>query len=314
MHDVWRSGFVRRSAASLLDRPPEADEITWLPDMGSFRFLSEPFGFERRSVLTVYVQAFDYRVRRGQIRYYQYDARDHLIREGRALSEAWHLSYPFLIEDEGELYMLPSAAKSGRLTLYRCRRFPDQWEPASVLSGLPISNATVVRQENVWWMFFTLPGPDERGLRELHVAHASHLLGPWRRLSHGPALEGYDLARPGGAPFLRDGEIHLPVQDCRRTEGAALNILRVSELTHRAASFETAGRLEPAGLLPDFSDGLHTLSSSRAVSFIDVKAIRRSACERRIRTRARLHRWLPSPDWSLPPDALGTAGAERFRD
>jgi len=297
MHDIWRSGFTRRSAASWLDRAPSADEITWLPDVGSFRFLAEPFGIERSRTLTVFVQAFDYRVRRGRIRFYQYDARDRLIGQGLALAEPWHLSYPFLIEDEDELYMLPSASKSGSLSLYRCRRFPDEWEPAGLLSDLPVSNASVVRHEGVWWMFFTLPGPDERAMRELHVAHAPRLQGPWRRLSQAPALQGYDLARPGGAPLLRDGQIHLPVQDCRRTEGAAVNILRITDLSPRAMNFEPAGRMEPANLLPGFTDGLRTLSGCGAASFMDVKAIRRSPEEGRIRTRARFHRWLPEPVW-----------------
>lgn len=265
--------------------------------MGSFRFLAEPFGIERLGTLTVFVQAFDYRVRRGRIRFYQYDARNRLVSEGLALAEPWHLSYPFLIEDEGELYMLPSATKSGSLTLYRCRRFPDQWEPAALLSGLPVSNASVVRHEGAWWMFFALPGPDERAMRELHVAHAPHLQGPWRRLSQGPALQGYDLARPGGTPLLVDGHIHLPVQDCRRTEGAALNILRITDLSPRTMDFEPVGRIEPARLLPGFTDGLRTLSGYGAAAFFDVKAIRRSPDEKRIRTRARFHRWLPEPDW-----------------
>lgn len=306
MHDIWRSGFIRRSVASWLDRPPAPDEITWLPDMGSFRFLSEPFGVERRGMVTIYVQAFDYRVRRGQIRFYQYDARNRLVRDGLALSEPWHLSYPFLIEDEGELYMLPSAAKSGRLCLYHCRRFPDQWERVGTLSDLPLNNATVIRRDGSWWMFFTLPGRDERAMRELHGASAPHLLGPWRRLSHAPLLEGYDLARPGGSPFLHEGEVHLPVQDCRRTEGAAVNILRVTDLSPRFTQFEAAGRLDPAGLLPGFADGLHTFSGLGSVSLLDVKAIRTSPEERHVRTRARLHRWLPAPNWS-PPPLVGTA-------
>ncbi|MEI9904226.1 MAG: hypothetical protein WDN06_09755 [Asticcacaulis sp.] len=52
------------------------------------------------------------------------------------MRQPYHLSYPSLIRDGGEIYMLPEAHRSGKLTLYRAERFPDRWAPAADI-GFP---------------------------------------------------------------------------------------------------------------------------------------------------------------------------------
>src|SRR3954463_4085090 len=127
MFDIWRSGYIRRPLASVIERGPSAEEIRWLPLRESpFQYLADPFALEMLGRVSVLVEAYDYRVRRGEIHYLSFDRDDRLVAQGLALSERWHLSYPSLIQDGGALFMLPEAHKSKALTLYRCVRFPDR--------------------------------------------------------------------------------------------------------------------------------------------------------------------------------------------
>ena len=293
MYDIWRSGFIRRpladvAASACLD----PDEITWLPDCGPFRYEADPFAIERNGGVTVFVEAFDYRVRRGEIHYRQYDAANVLIGQGVALAEPFHLSYPSLIEDGGELYMLPEGYKSGGLTLYRCVSFPDQWEPVGRIFDRPAIDATVVRHDGRWWMFHALFGSADRAMRELHVAWADSLTGPWTPHAANPVRAHFESARPGGTAFVQDAALHLPVQDCGDTYGAAVNLLRIDELTPETFRSTLVKRFEPAGLLPGHGDGLHTLSGHGGVTCIDVKGIRRSPSEGLIRTQYKVRRLL----------------------
>ena len=279
MFDLWRSGFIRRPLQSLVDQQPSAGEIVWLPDCGPHAYVADPFGITRDGVLTVFVEAFDYHVRRGEIHYRQYDAEDRLIGQGVALAEPWHLSYPSLIEDGGELYMLPEGYKSGGLILYRCVRFPDRWEPVARLGDGAAIDATVVRHDGLWWMFHALPGTDDRAMREMHLSWAERLIGPWIAHAANPVMSGFHASRPGGTAFVHEGALHLPVQDCAATYGAAINLLRIETLTPDAFSAVAVKRFEPGDLLAGFGDGLHTLSGHGDVTFIDVKGVRRSAAE-----------------------------------
>lgn len=292
MYDLWRSGFVRRPLSDVRRDGVDAREVTWLPDQGDFAYLADPFGIERDGLLTVFAEHFDYRSRRGEIRYFQYDADDVLIREGVALAEPFHLSYPQLIEDGGELYMLPEGYKSGALTLYRCVRFPDRWETAHRILDVPAIDATVVRHGGRWWMFHALPGPADRAMRELHVAWADRLTGPWTAHAANPVRTGFDASRPGGTAFESDGALHLPVQDCAETYGAAVNLLRIDTLTPEAFEATTVRRFEAGDLLDGYGDGLHTLSGHGQAAFIDVKSIRRSGAEGWVRAQYKVRRLL----------------------
>ena len=293
MFDDWRVGFIRRPLSHVLDETGLGeDSIVWLPPRPrSFQFIADPFGVERDGLTTVFFEHFDYRVRRGEIHYAQYDG-DRLVREGEALIEPFHLSYPGLIENDGELYMLPEGHKSGVLTLYRCERFPDRWAPVRRLLDVPAIDATVVQHDGLWWMFYALPGPDDRAMRELHVAWAPRLEGPWTPHAANPVRADFLSSRPGGTAFVHDGAVHLPVQECRPTYGAAVRLLRIDELTPDDFSAVEVRRFTPDGLLTGYSDGLHTLSGDDRLTFIDVKGLRRSPAEGGVRTLYKMRRLL----------------------
>lgn len=292
MYDLWRSGFVRRSLACVHAGGVVAGEVTWLPDQGEFAYVADPFGIDRDGRLTVFAEHFDYRSRRGEIRYFQYDAAGSLVAEGVALAEPWHLSYPSLIEDGGELYMLPEGYKSGGLTLYRCVRFPDRWEAAHRLLDAPAIDATVVRHGGRWWMFYALPGPGDRAMRELHAAFADALTGPWTPHAGNPVRSGFHASRPGGSAFELDGVLHLPVQDCSDAYGAAINILRIDTLTPDAFEASAVRRFDADGLLDGYADGFHTLSGGGDATFVDVKRVQRSPVERLVRAEYKVRRLL----------------------
>ncbi|MFT3998576.1 MAG: hypothetical protein QM667_14335, partial [Asticcacaulis sp.] len=246
----------------------------------------------RDAGITVFAETWDYRVKRGEIQYFQYDNNNTLIGSGMALSQPFHLSYPFLIEDNNALYMLPEAHKSGVLTLYRCVSFPDQWEPVKVLLDVPAIDATVVRHNGLWWMFYSLPGADRRAMRELHVAWSTELMGPWQQHAANPVRAGLETSRPGGTPFVIDGKLHLPMQDCVETYGGAVNVLRIDTLTPERFAATPVARFDGKGLLEEYGDGFHTLSGHDGLTFIDVKRLHQSAAEPLIKMQFKLRKAL----------------------
>jgi hypothetical protein len=292
MFDLWRVGYLRQPLSHVLgSHPMPVSSIVWLPPCPrTFQFFADPFGLERDGLLTLFVEAYDYRVRRGEIHYVQYDADDVLIGQGVALAEPFHLSYPSLIEDGGELYMLPEGYKSGGLTLYRCVRFPDRWEPVQRLLDIPAIDATVVRHGDRWWMFYALPGPDDQAMRQLNVAWADALTGPWTPHAGNPVRSGFKDSRPGGTAFVHEGDLYLPVQDCAEAYGRRTRLLRIDRLTPDSFEATEARVFEPHGLLPGYADGLHTVSGTDDVTFIDVKSLSHSRAEGLIRLQYKARR------------------------
>ena len=63
--------------------------------------------------------------------------------------------------------------------------------------GLAV-DASLLKHEGRWWMFYAVIGPDKRDQRELHVAFADSLQGPWTPHAANPVRSANDGARPAG--------------------------------------------------------------------------------------------------------------------
>jgi hypothetical protein len=296
--DFWRVGIVPAPIARAMEPAALAGlrgSVVWLPDAGPWRYLADPFGVWRDGALHVFVEAFDYRTKHAVIERHEF-GRD-LGWRGRttALAASCHLSYPFLVEDGGEIFMVPESHRAGEIALYRARRFPDDWVRETVLlRDLPGAEASLLRHEGRWWMFFTVVGPRARDQRELHVAWAETLTGPWRLYPGNPVLDDRRGARPGGTPFVgADGAVILPVQDCSESYGGAVRFLRFGRLTPESIVVETlAPRLTGGLISATHREGLHTLAGCGDVTLVDVKRIVRSWARHPVNLGMRFRRLL----------------------
>jgi hypothetical protein len=286
--ELWRPGILHKPLAEAAFFTAEQwaeSAITWLDHPRSFAYYADPFGLMRDGFLHLFVEGYDYREKHGHIVAFTLAPDGSLIPHGTVLREPWHLSYPFVFENENEIYMLPEAYRSGTLTLYRATRFPSGWEPAMTLLDLPAIDPTLCFHEGRFWLFFSLP---EAPLTELHLAYAYRLEGPWHLHPENPVLEGIDRARPGGSPFIHNGALHLPMQDASRGYGSALNLLRISQLDTQGFAAEMAGRIKPGKWSTPYTAGVHNLSGDTQFTLIDAKRIWESPARHLINAERRL--------------------------
>ena len=273
--DIWRVGIVPAPIAEIAARGA-VGEVHWLPEQPSFTFLADPFGLWRNGCLHLFAEAYDYRTRHGVIECLTLTAEFDIAERRTVLREPWHLSYPYVFEADGEIWMLPEAARSGAVTLYRAALFPDRWEAARriTLDVAPI-DATLAWHEGLWWLFYS--GGRDRAARmgALHAAWAKRLEGPWQPLAANPIRQDMAGGRPGGTPFVADGRLCLPVQDCTRTYGGAIRILHFVHLSPDRVETELGAPVGlPAGTA--YSEGMHTLAGCGPVTLIDAKKIDRT--------------------------------------
>ena len=94
----------------------------------------------------------------------------------------------------------------------------------------------------------------------------------------------------GGTPFVHDGALHLPMQDCSRTYGGGIRILRVDVLSVSSFAATEVVYLAAENLTSDFPDGMHTLSACGNITIFDVKRTLRSPQRYLIDWQRRLNR------------------------
>jgi len=102
----------------------------------------------------VFVEDLDHRVGKGIISAVEFDGAGPKGRSFPVLEEPWHLSYPFLIEHDDDLWMIPESSQRRDVALYKCVRFPDKWERHStLLSGFELADATITRHNGMNYLF-----------------------------------------------------------------------------------------------------------------------------------------------------------------
>jgi hypothetical protein len=193
----------------------------------------------------------------------------------RVLERDYHLSYPFVFEHDGSLYMVPESARNRSVDLYRCVEFPLQWRlERSLLQGVRCVDATLHRGAERWWMFANCAAGESRMFDdELHLFCADRLAGEWQPHARNPVKSDARCARPAGRLFQRDGALYRPAQVCVPRYGAGLSVNRVLKLTPHEYAERQVARILPSaasGLL-----GLHTMNRAGDLAVVDAFMRRR---------------------------------------
>lgn len=263
----WRTGWRRATGPDTLERGHHPEE-GWssLPDDG-YHFYADPFLLERDGRTHLFLEDFDHRTGKGVISVVELTERGPVGRPRTILQHDAHLSYPFVLEHDGDVWMIPETSGAQTVELYRAVSYPDVWERKEILlDGLTISDATPFQHEGRWWMTGTVRDGGSYS-DALYLWSAADLRGPWEPFHANPVLVDIASARPAGAVALRGGRLLRPTQDCRAGYGAALNVMEITRLDHEGFEQRLVAHLEPSDQWP--GRRLHTLNSGGGFEVVD---------------------------------------------
>ncbi|MCP3683112.1 MAG: hypothetical protein GY861_10515 [bacterium] len=229
--------------------------------------MADPFGIVKDSQVIVLCEDFDYRSQRGSISSLQLDGTNSWSEPKRSLDLSFHMSYPYLIKHQEEIYCIPETIAIREICLYKAQKLPDQWvKVGTLIENIEGVDTTIFQYDGLWWLMCT----DEEQDPELNlfIWYAPDLLGPWKPHAVNPVKTDIRSSRPAGTPFMQNGNLYRPTQDCSRIYGGRIIINRVTCLTPVKFEEEQAAVVEPWSD-SSFPDGLHTLSSVGNYTLID---------------------------------------------
>ncbi|CAH8324383.1 unnamed protein product [Eruca vesicaria subsp. sativa] len=126
---------------------------------------------------------------------------------GIALDEPWHLSFPFVFNYNGQIYMMPESNELGQLRLYRAVNFPLIWNLEKVILQKPLVDTTIIHHQGSYWLFgsdhTSIFGTKKNG--HLQIWYSTTPLGPWKPHKKNPVHNG---ARNGGRAFSYNGNLY----------------------------------------------------------------------------------------------------------
>jgi hypothetical protein len=253
------------------------------------RFWADPFPFSVKGRHYIFFEELPFATGKAHISVMEVDERGNASKPVRVLERDYHLSYPFLVEHDGALFMIPESAYDGTVQLFRCEQFPTRWKRERVLlEGAFLADATVHREGHRWWMFANMGSPEAGADDELHLFFADDLFGEWKPHPGNPVKSDVRASRPAGRLFRDGGRLYRPGQICAPIYGAGIALNRVTRLDEHTFAEEEERRVVPVAcrIFKSVSEGaapapagpvlgLHTMNRAGTLSVTDAFVRRR---------------------------------------
>jgi methionyl-tRNA formyltransferase len=181
----WRNLVMRRSVT--IKNPPG-------------HFLADPFVISENKKEYCFVEDFDYKTKKGCISVYELQQKS-AVRIGEAITESFHMSFPFLFRYKSKIYMIPETNEAREIRLYECTDFPTGWQLSKVLmSDVSATDTMIFERDGVWWMFTNIDPADVGDHNsELYIFYSENpLSSSWVAHSKNPIYIDPDKSRNAG--------------------------------------------------------------------------------------------------------------------
>ena len=240
------------------------------------RFWADPHVLERQDRYYIFIEEFIHSEGKGHIAVIEMDKNGQYNAPVKVLERPYHLSYPFVFEADGDLWMIPETDTNNTIELYRCGQFPHQWEfSQTLMTNTSSADTTLHFQDGLWWMFVNLETHrNVQKLDELHLFFATDFrTTEWTPHPLNPIVSDVKQARMAGKIFTHNGRLYRPSQNCSFRYGYGFNLSEITLLDTKHYQETVVDRITP-----DWDPrvvGTHTFNQAGKLTVSDAMRKRR---------------------------------------
>ena len=158
-----------------------------------------------------------------------------------ALEEKCHLSFPFVFQENQEIYMIPETSELGEIRLYKAD--DDSLEnfvyvrsigiPSEDTDNLNFTDTCIFKDSTTYYLFTST---ENKGNYQQHLFYAEKLEGPYLKHPGSPSAQNNKVGRNGGSILRIDNKLIRVTQDCVMGYGENIHLLQIDELTREQYS------------------------------------------------------------------------------
>jgi hypothetical protein len=263
--DYWNIGVVSNNSEAFLvnkEKPP----VHWFPLSSKTQFYADPCGVDSETGCDVFFEEYPYKDGKGVISHTHFS--DGVFSKPTVvLREPFHLSYPFIIEHQGDVYMVPESWEANKVLLYKAVEFPKKWELAKVLvDDFAGVDSTLLKHDDMWWMFST--DRNKGSSQNLNLFYAHDLLSEWVPHHSNPIKSDVRSSRSAGKPFFYKDKLYRPSMNYAEKNEGSITLNLVTNFTEKRYSEIVVKEILPYSE-SDFYDKLHHLFGTKNYTLVD---------------------------------------------
>lgn len=267
----WNIGIINSSLQELVfgDKEVGQDDVLWMKERSHRNYFADPAGFIEENKVHILMEDYSYSQNKAHISEAVFDPTSNTFSVPlKSIETKEHLSYPYVFVYGENIYCLPESYHYGYIGLYK-RNYSEGIfvEDHVLLDHIDAVDPTLINHNDKWWLFFTLR---KYSNTHLYIYYADELEGEYKPHPANPVKMDVRSSRPAGLPFIYEGNLYRPGQDCSETYGKRVAINRIVKLSETEFEEELVRYLGPLKN-SRYSRGFHTVFGLGRYTLIDAK-------------------------------------------
>lgn len=144
------------------------------------------------------------------------------------LKENHHLSYPWVFEENGKIYMMPESKQADCIKLYECDK--DDLSHFSfktkLLEGQYVDSCIYRDGKN----YFLMTSEKKDGIYNLKLYVSDSLTGKYTEHPKSPLMKNNKFGRNGGSFISEGGKLYRFAQDCSNNYGENIHVIEITSI------------------------------------------------------------------------------------
>lgn len=223
-HNLWNIGFIEEGLEDTLTN--KSPKIHWVKKRFKDRWFADPFILDvTENDIIILAEEYSYDIRKGRIARVVIDRNTYEEKGYEIILELQtHLSFPFILRKDGEVYLIPENSASGNSTIYKYDDAKREVTPFHQISNAPFTDATVVDIEGDSYLFTTISPNSNSNIVDIFSFDKESL-------KVNEEISSYEFpikcGRNAGEVFRVNNEFYRPAQDCTLRYGHGVMLQKI---------------------------------------------------------------------------------------
>ena len=227
---------------------------------------ADPFLFEKDGKTYLFVEAFDNVTEVGYIGCSEF-VRGKFTEPEIVLKESFHLSYPYVFEKDGKIFMMPETHEDNCVQLYEAVDFPKKWKRFRV--EIENINAVDTVKENGFFIPSVVCEENDMSV-DLCVFDENG-----KEMPYSPVEKRSFSKRGAGKIFTHKNMRIRPAQSCENNiYGGKIFFYKINQCDENNYSEEIFSEIVPENISVEIGgkpSGIHTYARTEKIEIVDIK-------------------------------------------
>ena len=234
------------------------------------KFYADPFPLYVDGKYYIFLEELPYHTEKGYLSVIEIDEKGNAQAPIKIIEEPYHLSYPNVIKENNTYYMIPESCANKSIDIYRCIKFPYQWEfYKNIMKDVIAVDTTMFFYHEKWWLFCNIQENEgSSNNNELFLFYADSIFSEhWISHPQNPIVSDVRKSRPAGKIFMKGDKIFRPSQNCKKWYGYGITLNEILTLNETEYKEQVLEEIEP--YWEKNIMGVHTFNRANKLTVID---------------------------------------------